>query len=61
MTMQEKIAQYKADFDLFFNPDEKIEYIIDLGKHQIPLKENEKNDESFIRGVLFQCMADLRM
>ena len=50
MTMQEKIARYKADFDLFFSPDEKIEYIIDLGKHQIPLKENEKNDESFIKG-----------
>lgn len=50
MTMQEKIARYKADFDLFSTADEKIEYVIDLGKHQPPLKAGEKNSESFIQG-----------
>lgn len=50
MTMEEKIARYKADFDLFSTADEKIEYVIDIGKHQPPLQAGEKNSESFIQG-----------
>ncbi|MBD3789951.1 MAG: SufE family protein [Campylobacterales bacterium] len=48
--MEEKVAHYKDDFDLFPTADEKIEYIVDLGKNQPPLKPGEKNDESYIKG-----------
>ncbi len=50
MTMEEKVAAYKEDFDLFPTADDKIEYVLDLGKNQTPLGPGEKNDESFIHG-----------
>lgn len=50
MTMEEKVAAYKEDFDLFPTADDKIEYVVDLGKNQPPLPPGEKNDESFIHG-----------
>jgi len=50
MTMKEKVDAYKEDFDLFPTADDKIEYVLDLGKSQAPLKPGEKNDESFIHG-----------
>ena len=50
MTMQEKVNQYKEDFDLFPTADDKIEYVLDLGKNQPPLNAGEKNDSSFIQG-----------
>jgi len=50
MTMQEKVDQYKEDFDLFPSADDKIEYVLDLGKNQVPLGEGEKNEMSFIHG-----------
>jgi len=50
MTMQDKVNQYKEDFDLFPTADDKIEYVLDLGKNQPPLNAGEKNDNSFIKG-----------
>ena len=50
MTMEEKVAAYKEDFDLFPTADDKIEYVLDLGKKQTPLLLDEKNDQSFIHG-----------
>ena len=50
MTMQEKVNQYKEDFDLFPSADDKIEYVLDLGKNQAPLGAGEKNEMSFIHG-----------
>lgn len=50
MTMQEKVAAYKEDFDLFPTADDKIEYVLDLGKKQTPLLAEEKNEQSFIHG-----------
>jgi len=50
MTMQETVKRYKEDFDLFETPDEKIEYIFDLGKRHTALPEEEKNDSTFIEG-----------
>lgn len=50
MTMEEKVAAYKEDFDLFPTADDKIEYVLDLGKKQRPLLPEEKNDETFIHG-----------
>jgi cysteine desulfuration protein SufE len=54
MTMQEKVNQYKADFDLFPTDNDKVEYILDLGKNQKPLGLGEKNELSFIHG----CSSD---
>lgn len=48
--MQEKVNYYKEDFDLLPTADDKIEYVLDLGKNQAPLNEGEKNDNSFIHG-----------
>jgi cysteine desulfuration protein SufE len=50
MTMQEKVNQYQSDFDLFISDNDKIEYLVDLGKKQLPLREGEKNELSFIHG-----------
>lgn len=50
MTMQEKVNQYREDFNLFPSSDDKIEYVLDLGKGQVPLNEGEKNEMSFIHG-----------
>jgi cysteine desulfuration protein SufE len=50
MTMQEKVNQYKEDFDLFPTSDDKIEYVLDLGKNQPHLGADEKNEMSFIHG-----------
>ncbi len=48
--LQETIQRYKEDFDLFTTPDEKFEYIFDLGKKHTTLPEEEKNDATFIEG-----------
>ena len=50
MTMEETINHYKEDFELFQTPNEKIEYIFDLGKKHKTLKETEKNAASFVEG-----------
>ena len=49
-TIKEVLERYKEDFDLFETPDEKFEYIFDLGKQHTTLPEEEKNDETFIEG-----------
>jgi cysteine desulfuration protein SufE len=50
MTMEETIAQYKEDFDLFPTANDKIEYIFDLGKKHTTLPDEEKNDATFVQG-----------
>lgn len=50
MTMEEKVAAYKEDFDLFPTADDKIEYVLELGKNQRQLMPGEKTDETFIHG-----------
>jgi len=50
MTMEETIAQYKEDFDLFPTANDKIEYIFDLGKKHTTLPSEEKNDATFVQG-----------
>jgi len=49
-TIKEVLQRYKEDFDLFETPDEKFEYIFDLGKKHTTLSEEEKNDATFIEG-----------
>ena len=50
MSMEETIAQYKDDFDLFPTANDKIEYIFDLGKKHSTLPDEEKNDATFVQG-----------
>jgi cysteine desulfuration protein SufE len=50
MTLTEKIALYREDFDLFETPNEKLEYLFDLGKRHTRLSEKERNDATFITG-----------
>jgi len=50
MTMEETIAMYKEDFDLFPTANDKIEYIFDLGKKHTTLADDEKNDATFVQG-----------
>ena len=50
MNMEETVARYKEDFDLFPTPNDKIEYIFDLGKKHTTLPDEEKNDTTFVEG-----------
>jgi cysteine desulfuration protein SufE len=50
MSIEKTIAMYKEDFDLFPTANEKLEYIFDLGKKHTTLKEEEKNDATFVHG-----------
>ncbi|MCB4775060.1 MAG: SufE family protein [Sulfurovum sp.] len=50
MTIEEILQKYKEDFDLFVTPNEKMEYIFDLGKKHTTLTKEEKNDDTFIVG-----------
>ncbi len=48
--MEETIARYKEDFELFEDPNDKIEYIFDLGKKHTTLAEEEKTEDTFVEG-----------
>jgi len=50
MNMEETIANYKEDFDLFPTANDKLEYIFDLGKRHTTLPEEEKNEATFVQG-----------
>jgi len=50
MSIEKTIAMYKEDFDLFPTANEKLEYIFDLGKKHTTLKEEEKNEATFVHG-----------
>lgn len=54
MNMEETIANYKEDFDLFPTANEKLEYIFDLGKKHTTLPDEEKNDDTYVVG----CASD---
>jgi len=50
MNMEETVAHFKEDFDLFPTANDKLEYIFDLGKKHTTLPEEEKNDETLVKG-----------
>jgi len=50
MNVMEKVNYYKEDLDMFEAPNEKFEYIFDLGKKHKILPEDEKNNATFIKG-----------
>ena len=54
MTIQERVDEYKSDFDLFDDPNDKLEYIFDLGKAHEGLLEQEKTEATRIVG----CASD---
>jgi len=49
-SIEETIARYKEDFDLFPSANDKLEYIFDLGKKHTTLPEEEKNESTFVHG-----------
>jgi cysteine desulfuration protein SufE len=65
MTLPEKIALYREDFDLFDTPNEKLEYIFDMGKRHTRLSEEERNDATFVSGcsspawLVAECEGDV--
>ena len=50
MTIDETLARYREDFELFPTGNDKLEYIFDLGKKHTTLPEEEKNNETFVEG-----------
>ena len=54
MNMEQTIANYKEDFDLFPSANDKLEYIFDLGKKHTTLPDEEKNDATYVVG----CASD---
>jgi len=54
MNMEETVARFKEDFDLFPTANDKLEYIFDLGKKHTTLPVKEKNDATYVKG----CASD---
>ncbi len=54
MSIEKTIAMYKEDFDLFDSANEKLEYIFELGKKHTTLKDEEKNEATYVNG----CASD---
>ncbi len=50
MNMDETVARYKEDFELFPTDNDRLEYIFELGKKHTTLPEDEKNDATFVQG-----------
>ncbi|CAA6822944.1 MAG: Sulfur acceptor protein SufE for iron-sulfur cluster assembly [uncultured Sulfurovum sp.] len=54
MNMEETVARYKEDFELFPTNNDKLEYIFDLGKKHTTLPDEEKNESTYVHG----CASD---
>jgi len=50
MTIAQRVAEYTEDFSLFDDPNDKLEYIFDLGKAHEELEDDEKTDATAIVG-----------
>jgi cysteine desulfuration protein SufE len=50
MTIDEKVAQIKEDLQMFPDANQKVEYILDLGKSPTTLPPEKKNDETLVKG-----------
>ncbi len=50
MGVMENLERYVEDLELFESPNEKFDYIFDIGKRHSALDEAEKNDATFIKG-----------
>ncbi|MCF6245426.1 MAG: SufE family protein [Sulfurovum sp.] len=54
MSIEATIARYKEDFDLFDDPNDKLEYIFDLGKKHTTLPDEDKHEGTYVVG----CASD---
>jgi len=54
MTMQERVDALRADFELFEDPNDKLEYIFDMGKAHEGLRPEERTEANYITG----CASD---
>lgn len=50
MTMDEQVAIYKEDLNLFDDKDAKLDYILDFAKDADKLDTTQKTDENIIKG-----------
>ena len=50
MSIAANLARYVEDLSLFETPNEKFEYIFELGRRHTALPSKEKNDATFIEG-----------
>jgi cysteine desulfuration protein SufE len=50
MTIQERVDELRSDFELFDDPNDKLEYIFDLGKAHEGLSQEDRTDANFIEG-----------
>ena len=50
MAIAENLERYVEDLELFATPNEKFDYIFDIGKRHTQLDEEQKNDTTFIQG-----------
>ena len=54
MTIQQRVDELRSDFELFDDPNDKLEYIFDLGKAHEGLPEEERIEANYIVG----CASD---
>lgn len=52
--VESRVAALAADFDLFDSWDDRIAYVIDLGRRLAPLAEGERTDAAKVRGCASQ-------
>jgi cysteine desulfuration protein SufE len=48
--LEKKLEAYKEDFAWLGDDNEKVEFIIEMGKKNVPLKPEEKNDTTLVKG-----------
>ncbi len=48
--LEKKLEAYKEDFAWLGDDNEKVEFIIDMGKNNQPLPPEQKNDDTLIKG-----------
>ncbi|GAA4414835.1 SufE family protein [Nibrella viscosa] len=61
MTINEKQDEIIEEFELFDDPLDKTQYIIDLGRKLPPLPEQYKQDDNLIRGCQSQVWLGAEM
>jgi cysteine desulfuration protein SufE len=60
MTMLEQVAAYQEDLDLFETPNEKLEYIYEIGHTFVPMDPKFKTPENIIHGCASQAWLNKR-
>lgn len=48
--LEKKLEAYKEDFAWLGDDNEKVEFIIEMGKKNVPLAPDEKTDETLVKG-----------